>query len=88
MTKKNWTGVKFYLFGSTAKSIIGRDIDLLIEYDNSHISIADARILRIEIAQKLTGDFQKNIDIILLSKDEHLQTKFISLEDGIMLLSY
>ncbi len=83
----NWTGLKFYLFGSALTSIKSNDIDLLIEYDSETLSIENALQLRTEIARKLYQVFRCTVDIILLNRNEHIQSQFIDHENGILLFS-
>ena len=67
-----------YIFGSSIVSDTYNDIDLAIIYDKNAIDIDKAINYRKMLKMELSEKFNCPIDILLLSKDEEIQTEFLT----------
>ncbi|WP_035336844.1 nucleotidyltransferase domain-containing protein [Dokdonia sp. PRO95] len=67
-----------YLFGSSLYSDTPSDIDIAIIYDKKFIDIKQALNYRSEILIYLNTELEIKIDTILLSKEEEIETEFLS----------
>ena len=67
---------QFYLFGSSLYSESPRDLDILVKYDNSSISHAEAIALRKEIH----AEWCHEIDVCLLTGTEAVNNPFLEQE--------
>lgn len=77
-TIKHKEHFEHYLFGSALYSENPSDLDLAIIYDKKHISVQEAIIYRNELIDNLSKVIPLKIDTILLSKDEEIETEFLS----------
>lgn len=69
---------ELYLFGSSVYSEIPSDIDIAIIYDKKFINIKQALEYRSELLRNLSTKSEKKFDTILLSKEEEIETEFLS----------
>ena len=67
-----------YLFGSSLYSDTPSDIDIAIIYDKRFINIKQALKYRSELLSDLNTKLEMKIDTILLSKEEEIETEFLS----------
>jgi predicted nucleotidyltransferase len=67
-----------YLFGSSVYSDTPSDIDLAIIYDKNYVSIQQAIAYRTELLENLSAQSGMGIDTILLSKEEEVETEFLT----------
>lgn len=67
-----------YLFGSSLYSDTPSDIDIAIIYDKRFINIKQALKYRSELLSDLDTELEIKIDTILLSKEEEIETEFLS----------
>ncbi len=67
-----------YLFGSSIYSDTPTDIDIAIIYDKRFINIKQALRYRSELLSDLNIKTEMKIDTILLSKEEEIETEFLS----------
>jgi predicted nucleotidyltransferase len=80
-------GITVYIFGSYTKTPTGRDIDLLIVYDNQVVALPEALHIRKEIAQRITEETGKQTHICLLSKDEREWLVFVKEENAKIIIN-
>jgi len=71
-------GIEVYLFGSLLKTEECNDIDLAIIYDKDLIGIEDTISIRTNINNVISKELELPVEILLLSKEENIQTEFIS----------
>lgn len=77
----------FYLFGSAKILKNPGDIDILLIYDNKTISLDHLLNLKNEITKFLSllcSDF--DFDLLILSKEEEMEIKFIKCEEAIFII--
>lgn len=67
-----------YLFGSALYSENPSDVDIAIIYDKKFISVQEAILYRHELIGSLSKSITLKIDTILLSKEEEMETEFLS----------
>lgn len=67
-------GTEIWVFGSACQHDTPRDIDLLVVYDDSRISIVEACELRRALARLVAGSTSIAADILLLTPREVAQT--------------
>lgn len=77
--------IRVYLFGSCLSSDHPGDIDILIVYDNSIVSIDSALRVRSDLYTLLSQVVNIPCDICLLSEDEVRCNSFIQAEKGHLL---
>lgn len=70
--------LRCYAFGSVVYSDCPSDVDIAIIYDKTKISIDDAIQYRHRLEQELSKAFGKNIDTLLLSKEEEIEMGFLA----------
>ena len=70
--------IDHYLFGSVLYSDSPSDVDIAIIYDKKFISAQEAIQYRHELIENLSEVTQLKIDTILLSKEEEIETEFLS----------
>jgi predicted nucleotidyltransferase len=71
-----------YTFGSYAQTPAGRDIDLLIVYDNQVVALREALLVRKQIARRVIEQTGKQSHICLLAKDEPERLVFVREENA------
>ena len=69
--------LRCYAFGSVVYSDNPSDIDVVIIYDKTRMSIDDAIQYRHRLEQELSMVFDKNIDTLLLSEEEEIEMEFL-----------
>jgi len=80
------TGIDVYLFGSATISSSPRDIDIIIIYDISSISISSAIELRCKLRTAVKHATGRPPDILLLNVDEATESRFLLDVRALMLI--
>lgn len=76
---KKLSGVSIYLFGSALyNDTSSTDIDLAIVYDKSVVPIQEIISYRVYVKNKVAEELNYKSDILLLSKEEEAEAKFLS----------
>lgn len=70
-------GIEVYLFGSLLISDKPRDIDLLLVYDPSRITVGEGMAVRRRVREAMVAATGTPADILLLSTSEMKQTGFL-----------
>jgi predicted nucleotidyltransferase len=74
-----------YAFGSAARGRTPRDLDLLVVYDKSRLSVTDARSARRQFRDDLRRSLGIHVDVLLMSESEASDNGFVEMEDAILL---
>ena len=77
--------IQFYLFGSALFSIHPNDIDLLVVYDSTEVSINKVNDFRRDLSQLLNSKLEVDVDIYALTTTEAAQSRFVSREHCVSL---
>jgi hypothetical protein len=76
-------GVALYIFGSALQTLQPDDLDLLIVYDNRLLSVENALSFRRGLSKSITDALELPADLVLLSKCEAQQSRFVELEGAV-----
>ena len=72
------TGTEVWLFGSAYSEFEPRDIDILLIFDKTLHSHADAIRMRQRLAEAVAKEAGRQADILLLSQNEAKETAILS----------
>ncbi len=71
------SNAELYLFGSAVYSNEYADIDLAVIYDKTKISCDEIIEYRKKVKSKISNELICKCDVILLSKEENIETNFL-----------
>lgn len=73
-------GIALYIFGSALRTLHPNDLDLLLVYDKRLVSEESALLVRHSLSKTIVEILGLQADLVLLSKFEAQQSRFIELE--------
>ncbi len=77
---------KFYVFGSFLREINPLDVDILIVYDQTRVTITTVLQLRRQLCTAFNLKFRIALDVCLLSLKETAGNRFITDENAELIL--